>query len=151
MDERDERAPAVAESVARLVLMAMAKHTNPTRDQVLGPAREWQCFASVATLAELAGASERQAQRVLRVLEREGLIERLDQGRRPGRPRKNEAPGQARPSRWCLRPDRWPARGLKNRTGIVAISGEARNSLPVPEEVAPVPAGFPENSTGTGG
>jgi hypothetical protein len=150
MDERDERAPAVADSVARLILMAMAKHTNPTRDQVLGPAREWQCFASVATLAELAGASERQAQRVLRVFEREGLIERLEQGRRPGRPRKGEVPGQARPSTWCLRPDRWPARTLKNRTGIVAISSDSRNSLPVPVEVPSVPAQFSENSTGTG-
>ena len=34
MDERDERAAAVAEPVARLVLMAMARFTNPTRDQV---------------------------------------------------------------------------------------------------------------------
>jgi hypothetical protein len=85
MDERDEPAVAVAEPVARLVLMAMARFTNPSRDQVYGPTREWRCWASVATIAELAGASERQVQRVLRVFEREHYIERVDQGRRPAR------------------------------------------------------------------
>lgn len=32
LDERDERAAAVAEPVARLVLMAIARFTNPNRD-----------------------------------------------------------------------------------------------------------------------
>ena len=126
MDERDERAAAVAEPVARLVLMAMARFTNPTRDQVYGPTGEWRCWASVATIAELAGASERQVQRVLRVFEHEHYIDRVDQGRRPGRPRKGEEPGQARPSTWCLRPDQWQQRPLRNRTGVVAISNDQR-------------------------
>ena len=150
MDERDERAAAVAEPVARLVLMAMARFTNPTRDQVYGPTGEWRCWASVATIAELAGASERQVQRVLRVFEREHYIERVDQGRRPGRPRKGEEPGQARPSTWCLRPDQWRQRPLRNRTGVVAISNDQRNSLPVPAEVPSTPVGLPGNATGTG-
>ena len=150
MDERDKRAAAVAEPVARLVLMAMARFTNPTRDQVYGPTREWRCWASVATIAELAGASERQVQRVLRVFEREHYIERVDQGRRPGRPRKGEEPGQARPSTWCLRPDQWRQRPLRNRTGVVAISNDQRNSLPVPAEVPSTPVGLPGNGTGTG-
>ena len=150
MDERDERAAAVAEPVARLVLMAMARFTNPTRDQVYGPTREWRCWASVATIAELAGASERQVQRVLRVFEREHYIDRVDQGRRPGRPRKGEEPGQARPSTWCLRPDQWRQRPMKNRTGVVAISNDRRKSLPVPEEVPSTPVGLPGNGTGTG-
>ena len=150
MDERDERAAAVAEPVARLVLMAMARFTNPTRDQVYGPTGEWRCWASVATIAELAGASERQVQRVLRVFEREHYIDRVDQGRRPGRPRKGEEPGQARPSTWCLRPDQWRQRPLRNRTGVVAISNDQRNSLPVPAEVPTVPVGLPGNATGTG-
>jgi len=162
MDERDTRAPAVAEAVARLILMAMAKFTNPTRDQILGPAYTWQCFAAVGTIAELANASERQVQRVLRVFEREGYIVKLEEGRRPGRPANGEEPGRARPSKWSLRPDQWPSRSLRNRTGIVAISSEnslpvpvdntasARNSVPVPEEVAPVKTGLPENRDATG-
>jgi len=150
MDERDERAPAVAEAVARLVLMAMAKHTNPTRDQVYGPAGEWRCWASVATLAEMANASERQVQRVLRVFERADYIELLDRGRRPGRPRKGEETGQARPNTWGLRPDRWRRRTLRNSTGIVAISSDLSNSLPVPVEVATEPVEFLGNETGTG-
>jgi hypothetical protein len=52
MDERDSRAAAVAPVVARMVLMAMASFTNPNRDQVLGLAKTWQCFAAVATIAE---------------------------------------------------------------------------------------------------
>lgn len=156
MDDGDARAPAVAEPVARLLLMALAKHTNPTRDQVLGRAREWQCFASVALLAELAGTTERQAQRVFRVLEAEklagnvGWIERLEQGRRPGRPRRGEQPGRGRPTRWCLRPDLWPRRELQNRGGIVAISNSDRNSLPVPEEVATEQTRLLANGAGAG-
>src|SRR6266851_2034951 len=150
MDERDERAAAVAEPVARLVLMAMARFTNPNRDQVYGPTREWRCWASVATIAEMAGASERQVQRVLRVFEREGYIDRIDQGQRPGRPRKGEEPGRAKPSTWCLRPDQWRRRALTNRTGVVAISSDRRNSLPVPEDIPSVPVGLPRNQTGTG-
>ncbi len=150
MDERDERAAAVAEPVARLVLMAMARFTNPNRDQVYGPTREWRCWASVATIAEMAGASERQVQRVLRVFEREGYIDRIDQGQRPGRPRKGEEPGRAKPSTWCLRPDQWRRRALTNRTGVVAISSDQRNSLPVPVEVATTPVGLPGNGAGTG-
>ncbi|MGI9146163.1 MAG: hypothetical protein ACR2IK_06420 [Chloroflexota bacterium] len=85
----------------------------------------------MATIAELAGASERQVQRVLRVFEREHYINRVDQGRRPDRPRKGEEPGQARPSTWCLRPDQWQQRPLRHRTGVVAISSDQQISLPV--------------------
>ncbi len=130
--------------------MAMARFTNPNRDQVYGPTREWRCWASVATIAEMAGAWERQVQRVLRLFERERYIERVDQGRRPGRPRKGQTPGQARPSTWCLRPDQWRQRALRNRAGVVAISGDQRNSLPVREDVPSVPVGLPGNQTGTG-
>src|SRR5260370_21160051 len=109
-----------------MVLMAMASLTNPNRDQVLGPAKTWQCFAAVATIAERADVSERQVQRVLRALEREGFIELIYQARRPGRPRKNQEPGQGRPNTWGLRPDRWPTRALQNRTRAVAISSGDR-------------------------
>ena len=85
MDEHDQRARAVAESVARLVLMAMARFTNPNRDQGLGPERTWLCFAAIGTIAELANSSERQVQRVIRVFEDSGYLERLQEGRRPGR------------------------------------------------------------------
>ncbi|MBV8719573.1 MAG: helix-turn-helix domain-containing protein [Chloroflexi bacterium] len=150
MDERDNRAAAVTPVVARMVLLAMASFTNPNRDQVLGPAMTWQCFAAVATIAERADVSERQVQRVLRALEREGYIELIYQARRPGRPRKNQAPGQGRPNTWCLRPDLWPTRALQNRTGVVAISGGDAEIGPVPAEVASRPVDFPGNSTGTG-
>jgi Helix-turn-helix domain len=150
MDERDSRAAAVAPAVARIVLLAMASFTNPNRDQVLGPAKTWQCFAAVATIAERADVSERQVQRVLRTLEREGFIELIYQARRPGRPRKNQQPGQGRPNTWCLRPDRWPTRALQNRTGVVAISSDEPEIRPVPAEVASTPVNFSGNSTGTG-
>jgi hypothetical protein len=150
MDERDNRAAAVTPVVARMVLMAMASFTNPNRDQVLGPTKTWQCFAAVATLAEKADVSERQVQRVLRALEREGYIELLYQARRPGRPRKNQQPLHGRPNTWCLRPDRWPARTLENHAGVVAISSAETETRPVPVEVASVPANFSGNSAGTG-
>ena len=163
MDERDTRAPAVSPAVARMVLLAMASFTNPNRDQHLGTAKTWQCFAAVATIAERADVSERQVQRVLRVLEYDGYIELTVQARRPGRPRKDQAAGRGRPNTWCLRPERWPLRVLKNRTGVVAISADHPAPVrrtdadkcgeipPVPVEVATTPESFPRNSTGTGG
>jgi hypothetical protein len=150
MDERDSRAAAVTPVVARIVLMAMASFTNPNRDQAFGLTKTWQCFAAVATIAERADVSERQVQRVLRALEREGYIELLHQARRPGRPRKNQEPTHGRPNTWCLRPDRWPARTFENHAGVVAISSAAPEIGPVPVEVATPPVNFSGNSAGTG-
>jgi Helix-turn-helix domain len=149
LDEHDRRAAVATEQVARLVLMAMARHNNPNRDQVYGPAREWQCFASVATIAEHVNTSERQVQRVLRTLERAGYIELLHRARRPGRPRNGDDPRRAG-NTWCLRPDRWPTRSIGNRAGIGLVSGAPAEIEPVPAEDATGPARYPGNGAGTG-
>lgn len=142
MDPRDERARAVAETAARLVLVAMATFTNPTRDQRHGPARMWQCWATEQTIAERAGVSDRQVQRVIRAYVRLGWIDELRVGRPAGRPRQGQEARPATPSLWALRPDRWALRGSKeiatNSSPFRAI-GSSDGISPVPAEIVPVP------------
>jgi hypothetical protein len=44
----------------------------------MGPTRAWRCWASAATIAEIASAPRRQVQRILKVFEREGYIDRVE-------------------------------------------------------------------------
>jgi hypothetical protein len=81
------------------VLLAIAKHTNPTRD-----GGQFRCCPSVETIALLAEVCERQVQRVLARCIELGYIEVEATGVRAGRNR------PARPGWWRLRPDRWPQR-----------------------------------------
>jgi hypothetical protein len=97
---------AVGPTAVRLVLMAMARHTNPSRDQVRGPASEWRCCPTVDTIAQLADVSERQVQRVLSAFVELGYIEVEQPGIRAGRQR------VPRPTWWRLRPDLWPRRAV---------------------------------------
>jgi hypothetical protein len=97
---------AVGPTAVRLVLMAMARHTNPGRDQVRGSAGEWRCCPTVDTIAQLADVSERQVQRVLSAFVELGYIEVEQPGIRAGRQR------VPRPTWWRLRPDLWPRRAV---------------------------------------
>src|SRR5579859_871147 len=107
---RKDGTPAVevGPTAARAVLMAMARHTNPTRDQTLGAEGLWRCCPTVETLAELTQISERQVQMVLSTFVGLGYIEIEREGMRSGKNR------PARPTWWRLRPDLWPRRSLGN-------------------------------------
>src|SRR5215471_4695641 len=99
----------VSESDTQGVLLAMASHTNPTRDQKHGEDRTWQCFANNQRLAEQARVPARTVQRVQQVMQDYGYIELIEQGARPGR-----GGGAAKPSRWLMYPRRWPSKPSKN-------------------------------------
>jgi Helix-turn-helix domain len=101
---------AVGPSTVRLVLMAMAKHTNPHRDK-----GQWRCCPTVERLSTLANVSDRQVQRVLEVFVDLGYIEIERWGLRAGRGR------AARPTWWRLRPDLWPARQLNGNGGVAHV------------------------------
>jgi hypothetical protein len=90
----------VKRSVVRLVLMAMAKHTNPNRD-----GGRFLCWASVKTIAALADVEERQVQRVLKQFSELRYIEAEKPGVRGGRGGR-----QPRATTWLLCPERWPRR-----------------------------------------
>src|SRR5919199_9329 len=103
----------VGPTAVRLVLMAMAKHTNPTRDQ-----GQFRCCPSMETIAELADVSPRVAQRVVARCVELGYIEVEQPGLRAGRNR------SARRTWWRLRPDRWPRRALHGGDAGVATKAE---------------------------
>ncbi len=133
---RKDGSPAVevGPTAARQVLLAMAKHTNPTRDQNLGPEGLWRCCPTVETLAELAEVNERQVQLVLSTFVELGYIELERAGVRAGR---NRSP---RPSWWRLRPDLWPRRVLKNgRAAGFATNGDLA-LVAQPEQMVAKPA-----------
>jgi hypothetical protein len=116
------RVPKVTPAAVRLVLLAIAKYTNPTRD-----GGQFRCCPSVETIAMLAEVCERQVQRVLARFIELGYIEVETTGVRAGRGR------PARPGWWRLRPDRWPQRTpnggvpqvvtMTNTTPMVATHG----------------------------
>ncbi|MBV9172505.1 MAG: hypothetical protein JOZ81_20730, partial [Chloroflexi bacterium] len=103
----------VSETAQRLVLMAMAKHTNPTRDR-----GRYRCCPTVDRLATLTGVLARQVQLVLKTQKDLGYITEERQGMRAGRNR------PARPSWWELHPDRWPRRTLDGREAGFATNGD---------------------------
>jgi len=103
----------VGSTAVRLVLMAMAKHTNPTRDE-----GQFRCCPSIETIAELADVSPRVAQLVIARCVELGYIDIEQPGLRAGRNR------PARPTWWRLRPDRWPRRALHGGEAGVATNAE---------------------------
>ena len=107
---------AVSRPLVRVVLMAMAKHTNPTRDR-----GQFRCWAPVPLIAALADVSERTVQRVLAVFLALGYIELEREGLRAGR---------GRPSRsaiWRLRPEKWPLRDMGDQAYSLRLI-DAKNS-----------------------
>lgn len=111
------RVPGVHSSTVRLVLVMMAQHTNPNRDQARGADCTWRCWPSVRVLAEESGRSERQVQRVLQALEEHGWITLEQPAVWAGRHR------EPRAAVWCLRPDSWAIRSHGLDKSDIPIDG----------------------------
>src|SRR5919199_2956484 len=103
----------VGPTAVRLVLMAMAKHTNPSRDQGV-----FRCCPTMEKIAELADVSQRVAQLVVARCVELGYIEVEQPGLRAGRNR------PARPAWWRLCPDRWPRRALNSGEASFVTNAE---------------------------
>jgi len=113
VDKRGNPVVEVGETAQRMVLMAMAKHTNPTRDR-----GRYRCCPTVERIAMLTGVVDRQVQLVLKTHKNLAYITEESQGVRAGRNR------LARPSWWELHPDRWPRRSLNGREAGFVANGD---------------------------
>lgn len=69
VDKQGKPVLEVSETAQRMVLMAMAKHTNPTRDR-----GRYRCCPTVDRLAMLTGVIARQVQLVLKTHKDLGYI-----------------------------------------------------------------------------
>lgn len=128
------RVPGVHPVVVRVVLFALAAHTNPNRDQRLGVERTWRCWPSMEGLADLTGVSERQVRRVVESLEHVGYITLEQPAVWAGRHR------PARAAVWCLHPEKWPFRAHGLDRSDTPIDGLTLAGQPIAKNPMGLPA-----------